>query len=94
MVEFNGRIVLRSDSSANWTTNKDAVLLKGEVGFEFHDDGSVTMKVGDGVKTWEQLSPFEPGKTSSTNFYEAEPQEDEDDIAALTRVVGENELVK
>lgn len=94
MVEFNGRIVLRNDSSANWTTNKDAVLLKGEVGFEFHDDGSVTMKVGDGVKTWEQLSPFEPGKTSSTNFYEAESQEGEDDIAALTRVVGEAELAK
>ena len=94
MVEFNGRIVLRNDSSANWTTNKYAVLLKGEVGFEFHDDGSVTMKVGDGVKTWEQLSPFEPGKTSSTNFYEAELQEGEDDIAALTRVVGEAELVK
>lgn len=94
MVEFNGRIVLRNDSSANWTTNKDVVLLKGEVGFEFHDDGSVTMKVGDGVKTWKQLSPFEPGKTSSTNFYEAEPQEGEDDIAALTRVIGEAELVK
>lgn len=94
MVEFNGKIVLRNDSSANWITNKDAVLLKGEVGFEFHDDGSVTMKIGDGVKTWEQLSPFEPGKTSSTNFYKAEPQEGEDDIAALTRVVGETELVK
>lgn len=94
MVEFNGRIVLRNGSSANWTTNKDAVLLKGEVGFEFHDDGSVTMKIGDGVKTWGQLEPFAPGSASKTNFYEAELQEGESDIQALTRVVGETELVK
>ena len=52
MVEFNGRIVLRNDTTANWTANKNTVLLKGETGFEFHEDGSVTMKVGDGVKTW------------------------------------------
>mgnify|MGYP006927582779 CR=1 FL=1 len=94
MVEFNGRIVLRNDTTANWTANKNTVLLKGETGFEFHEDGSVTMKVGDGVKTWGQLEPFAPGSASKTNFYEAELQEGESDIQALTRVVGENELVK
>lgn len=94
MVEFNGKIVLRNDTTANWTANKNTVLLKGETGFEFHEDGSVTMKVGDGVKTWGQLEPFAPGSASKTNFYEAELQEGESDMQALTRVVGENELVK
>lgn len=55
---LNTRIVLRNDSSANWLTNKDQILLKGEVGIEFLADGKVKMKVGDGTKTWEQLSYF------------------------------------
>ncbi|MBS5724944.1 MAG: hypothetical protein KHW59_04080 [Clostridiales bacterium] len=58
MATLNTRIVLRNDSSANWLTNSAQVLLKGEVGIEFLEDGTVKMKIGDGTKTWEQLEYF------------------------------------
>lgn len=58
MATLNTRIVLRNDSSANWLTNSDQVLLKGEVGIEYLEDGTVKMKVGDGTKTWEELDYF------------------------------------
>lgn len=52
---LNSRIVLRNDSAANWLTNKNQVLLKGEVGIEFQEDGTLMIKVGDGTATWESL---------------------------------------
>lgn len=65
MATLNTRIVLRNDTSANWLTNEDAVLLKGEVGVEFLADGKVKQKVGDGVKTWAEL-PYFGGETAKT----------------------------
>lgn len=59
MATLNTRIVLRNDSSTNWLTNSDQVLLKGEVGIEHLADGTVKIKIGDGVKTWEELSYYE-----------------------------------
>ena len=55
---INTRIVLRNDSSAEWLVNSSKVLLKGEVGIEFLPDEKVKIKIGDGVKTWEQLDYF------------------------------------
>lgn len=52
------RIVLRNDSTANWLANENVVLLKGEIGLEFPENGKVKMKVGDGVKTWAELDYF------------------------------------
>lgn len=92
MAQFNTRIVLRNDSSANWLLNEDAILLKGEVGIEFLSDGKVMMKIGDGVKTWAQLSYF--GGASETAVYEATPEGEETHIAALTRVVADATLNK
>ena len=46
------RIQLRHDTAANWLLKKDVVLLAGEVGFETDTN---KFKIGDGVKTWEQL---------------------------------------
>lgn len=89
MAQLNTRIVLRNDSSANWLTSKDVVLMKGEVGIEFLDDGKVAMKIGDGTKTWEQLSTF---GGDAAHYFEATPAEGEDHIAAITRVVGETAL--
>lgn len=65
MAELRTRIVLRNDSTANWLSNSDAVLLKGEVGFEFLTDGTVKMKIGDGAKTWAELNYFGNGDTAS-----------------------------
>ena len=58
MEQLNTRIVLRNDSTAKWLENSTQVLLKGEVGIEFLTDGAVKIKIGDGIKSWADLSYF------------------------------------
>ena len=58
MDQLNFRIVLRNDSSINWSLNESTVLLRGEVGVEFFDDGKVKIKIGDGVTPWSSLKYF------------------------------------
>ena len=48
MAELRTRIVLRNDSTANWLVNESVVLLKGEVGIEFLENGKAKVKIGDG----------------------------------------------
>ena len=55
---LNTRIVLRNDSLSNWLLNQSVVLLKGEVGIEFADNGDVKIKIGDGVTPWSELKYF------------------------------------
>lgn len=50
--ELKTRIVLRNDSTANWTA-QNPVLMKGEIGF---DMDLLIFKVGDGVKKWSELT--------------------------------------
>lgn len=50
--ELKTRIILRNDSTANWTT-QDPVLLKGEIGF---DMDLLIFKIGDGVKKWSEIT--------------------------------------
>lgn len=87
MATLNTRIILRNDSTANWLTNSNQVLLKGEVGIEFLADGKVKMKVGDGTKTWAELSYF---GGDESHVYEATLEANETKEAAITRVVGTN----
>lgn len=51
------KIVLRNDTASNWTAVGDeVVLLQGEIGVEFPDDGSdPKMKMGDGISVWNEL---------------------------------------
>lgn len=93
MAQIKTRIALRNDSTANWQANSDVVLMKGEMGVEFTDAGETKMKLGDGLKTWAQLDYF-GGETDihQAQVYQADLAEGEDDIAAITRVVGENVL--
>lgn len=88
MATLNTRIVIRNDSTTNWLTNESAVLLKGEVGIEFLEDGKVKMKVGDGVKTWTQLPYFggEEAKTFQVNSLE--------EITETELAVGDTAIVK
>lgn len=51
------RIVLRNDGTAAWLA-ADAVLLRGEVGVEFLDNGKSKIKIGDGSSTWSKLPYF------------------------------------
>lgn len=53
------QILLRNDTTANWTAVEDSVVLgKGEVGIEFMDGGKVNFKIGDGTKTWSELGYY------------------------------------
>lgn len=86
MAELRTRIILRNDSTANWLTNEDVVLLKGEVGIEFLADGKVKMKIGDGTKTWAELSYF---GGEEAHVYEATVAKGGDHNAAIVTAVGD-----
>lgn len=84
--ELKTRIVLRNDSTANWTANETTVLLKGEVGIEFNPDATTTgkkilMKIGDGIKAWKDL-PYFGGEEA--HVYEAQVAKGGDHSAAIT----------
>lgn len=81
MAQLNTRIVLRNDSTAKWLAGKDQVLLKGEVGIEFLENGKVKMKIGDGTTTWENLAYF---GGEDAHVYEATVAKGADHNAAIT----------
>lgn len=86
MPTLNTRIQLRHDVKANWDNNSSVVLKAGEVGIE---TDTSKMKVGDGTKTWAELKYA--GGDAAQNF-DVIPNEGEEDIVAITRVVGAAEL--
>ena len=53
-VTTNAKILIRRDTTANWTT-VNPILKDGEMGYE-KDTGK--MKIGDGVTAWNALSYF------------------------------------
>lgn len=89
MATLNTTIILRNDLTANWLANSSVILSRGEVGIEFLADGKVKMKIGDGEKTWAQLSYF---GGDASKYYEAVPEVAEDGsveihLDAINRVV-------
>lgn len=85
------KLVMRNDLATNWTAN-NPVLLTGELGIE-NDTGY--FKIGDGATTWNDLpyaNKFEAAPVAT--HYEVEAQDNEDDLAALARVVGSTTLNK
>ena len=56
MSQINARIRQKRDTAANWTNN-NPVLLNGELIVVETSTGAIRLKVGDGVKTFNQL-PF------------------------------------
>lgn len=85
------KIVMRNDLAANWTSN-NPILLSGELGIE---SNTGYFKIGDGATTWNDLpyaNKFEATPTAA--HYEVEAQNDEDDLAALARIVGSTTLNK
>ena len=54
--EFNTRIKFKRDTSSNWT-NKNPVILNGEIILVDTESSELRAKVGDGVKSYTQL-PF------------------------------------
>ena len=78
MAQLNTKILLRSDTSENWSNAEvagqgaNAVLLRGEMGVELLGDGVTKIKFGDGVHTWAELPYFsgEMPEIPSANVYE------------------------
>ena len=94
MAQLNTKLVVRNDSLANWEANKSVVLLKGEMGIAFDTDGKTYIKIGDGVKTWEQLDWHGNVTETGASFFDVEfTADDADDVAAITRVVNGAELL-
>jgi len=94
MAQINTKLVIRNDSLANWEAHKDKVLLKGEMGIAFDTDGKTYIKIGDGIKTWEQLDFHGNTAEVGASFFDVEfTADDADDMAAIARVVGAAELL-
>lgn len=88
--ELKTRIILRNDSTANWTANETTVLLKGEVGIEFNPNATtagkkILMKIGDGVTAWKDL-PYFGGEEG--HVYETQVAKGGDHSAAITTALG------
>lgn len=82
MAEIKTKILLRSDTKANWEAVKDtAVLGKGEIGIEVDTN---KFKIGDNVKTWAQLSYFS-GQTYQDNI--TTPGQAVGDIAVVKTLI-------
>lgn len=68
---INTIIVLRNDQTTNWEASS-YVMLKGEVGIGYLDNGNVIAKLGDGVNSWKDLPQiegvFEDDVTLTYNF--------------------------
>ena len=82
-MELRTRLILRNDSTANWSANESIVLLKGEVGIEFLADGKVKLKIGDGIKSWAELDYF-GGVAESVEAALADLQKD---VASINEVL-------
>lgn len=52
MAQINTRLISRNDTIANWEANSTVVLMKGEQAIAFFEDGSIKLKIGDGVTEW------------------------------------------
>lgn len=54
MAEIDARIKNLKDTTANWNS-MNPVLLAGEIGIEEMTDGTIAIKIGDGVTAWDTL---------------------------------------
>lgn len=80
------KIQVRRDTTANWLTNKDVVPAAGEPCFDIELG---TLKIGDGVTTYENLKEISGGATAA--HYEGVKTDGESDNDVIARVLDEAE---
>ena len=56
---LNARHQQKSDTTENWSL-QNPVLMRSEIGFEFCINGTIKMKIGNGVQNWNSLPYFNP----------------------------------
>ena len=84
---FKTTFQFRRDTTENWRLNKDVIPAAGEPCFDL-DLG--TLKIGDGVTTYENLPAINAGEISSVAaHYEGTRADGEDDNAVIARVLAE-----
>ena len=87
MAEYtlNTIIKFKRDTSANWLTNKDVIPAAGEPCYDL-DAG--TLKIGDGVTTYENLPAIHAGEIPATaTHYEGVREGTETDMEVIARVL-------
>lgn len=65
---INSKLLVRRDSSSNWTTN-NPVLSQGEIGYD-NTEGKI--KIGNGSSTWSNLPFFALEKENDVQYFEIE----------------------
>jgi hypothetical protein len=87
-------IQMRRDTTENWTTNKDVVPAAGE---PCYDINARTLKIGDGITSYELLPAIHSGEIAPTaTHYEGVREGAETDMEVIARVLKdvENATVK
>ena len=78
-------IQFKRDTSANWVTNKDVIPAAGE---PCYDVNACTLKIGDGVTTYENLPAIYAGEIpAAASHYEGVKQDGESDMEVIARVL-------
>ena len=82
----NAKIILRNDTSLNWTSEEDNILLqRGEPAIEFDENNIAKLKIGDGQRTWNEL-PYLGGNTEGGGEVVI-PDNIQEQMNALTELV-------
>lgn len=78
-------IQVRRDTTENWATNKDIVPAAGE---PCYDTGAGTLRIGDGVSTYENLPVIHAGEIpDAAAHYEGVKADGESDMDVIARVI-------
>lgn len=85
MAELKTIIKFKRDTSANWETNKDKIPAEGE---PCYDLDAKTLKIGDGVTTYENLPAIYAGAQAA--HYEGTRADGEEDMDTIARVLEES----
>lgn len=84
---LNTVIKFKRDTAANWLTNKDIIPAAGEPCYDL-DAG--TLKIGDGVTTYEKLIAIHAGEIpAAAAHYEGFKASGESDLDVIARVIAE-----
>jgi hypothetical protein len=78
-------IQMRRDTTENWTANKDVVPAAGE---PCYDINARTLKIGDGITSYELLPAIHSGEiTATATHYEGVREGEETDMEVIARVL-------
>ena len=80
-------IQMRRDTNANWETNKTIIPAAGE---PCYDLDMKTLKIGDGVTTYENLIAIHAGEIpAAATHYEGVVADGESDMDVIARVIAD-----